>query len=275
MRYYNSNSYFYPKVKTENVKINYIVDYTPEEYKSTYKYRTIEGRPSDAFYFKPPHNNSREKHRINYRNTDTYLYPGKNEIIKEIHKTKDEPYYFNESGIIREKRNYILYENKNWSENVKYPYVEYEKIDLPPPPPKPKPKPKPKKIFEKSVEVIKEEVEREEDRKKKLFKSNFIRTKENNKNKFKYKKKKYDGENRNYIKESDNIISIYDFKNVKNEIGTKDDILHFGEGDNETTKIKKLTEKKKINADNFTETLTSRKEYKLHKTSTVMAPIKK
>ena len=272
MRYYNSNSYFYPKVRTENVKINYIVDYTPEEYKSKYQYRTIEGRPSDAFYFKPSHGNSKEKHKINY---NTYLYPGKNEIIKEIHKTKNEPYYFNESGIIREKRNYILYENKNWSENVKHPIVEYEKIELPPPPPKPKPKPKPKKIFEKSVEVIKEEIEREEDRKKKLYKSNFIRTKENNKNKFKYKKKKYDGENRNYIKESDNIISIYDFKNVKNEIGTKDDILHFGEGDNETTKIKKLTEKKKINADDYTETLTSRKEYKLHKTSTVMAPIKK
>ena len=134
-----------------------------------------------------------------------------------------------------------------------------------------------KKIYDKSVEAIKEEIEREEDRKKKLYKSNFIRTKENNKNKktLKYKNKKYYGEKRNYIKESDNIISIYDFKNVKNEIGTKDDILHFGEGDNETTKIKKLTEKKKINADDYTETLTSRKEYKLHKTSTVIAPLKK
>jgi hypothetical protein len=274
MRYYNSNSYFYPKVRTENVKIKYIVDYTPEEYKSKYQYRTIDGRPSDAFYFKPSHGNSREKHKINY---NTYLYPGKNEIIKEIHKTKNEPYYFNESGIIREKRNYILYENKNWSENVKHPIVEYEKIELPPPPPKPKPKPKPKKIFEKSVEVIKEEIEREEDRKKKLYKSNFIRTKENNKNKktLKYKNKKYYGEKRNYIKESDNIISIYDFKNVNNEIGTKNNILDYDDEDNETTKIKKLTEKKKINADNYTETLTSRKEYKLHKTSTVIAPLKK
>ena len=53
MSYYNSNTYFYPRIRTKNIKINHIVDYTPEELKSAYKYKNIEGRPSDAFYFKP------------------------------------------------------------------------------------------------------------------------------------------------------------------------------------------------------------------------------
>ena len=273
MSYYNSNSYFYPRVRTGNLKINHIVDFTPEEYKSTYQYRTIDGRPSDAFYFKPSHGNSREKHKINYSNTETYYYPGQNRIINEIHKTYNQPYVFNENGIIREKSNYILYENKNWTENVKYPFVEYEEIYIPPPPPKPKPKPKPKKIYEKSVEVIKEQIEREEDRKKKFLKSNYIRTKEKNKNKklFKYKGKKNFGEKNNYIKESDNIISIYDCKNLSDDLGIED----VDEGNNEIKKIKKLTEKKKINEDDHIETLTTKKEYKLHKTSTVNVPVKK
>ena len=269
MSYYNSNSYFYPRVKTRNVKINHIVDYIPEECKSTYQYRTIEGRPSDIFYFKPSHGNSKEKKYKTYKNTDTCLYPGYNE-----------PYVFNENGIIREKRNYILYENKNWTENVNYPVVEYEQIELPPPPKlKPKPKPKSKKIFEKKVQVIKEEIEREEDSKKKFMKSNYIRARDNIKNKksIKYNGKKYKGEKRNYIKESDNIVSIYDFKNIgKNtEIGERALDNEDSEGDNEFTQIKKITEKKKMNEDDYTETLTTKKEYKLHKTSTVTMPVKK
>ena len=267
MSYYNSNSYFYPRVKTRNVKINHIVDYTPEEYKSTYQYRTIEGRPSDTFYFKPSHGNSKEKKYKTYKNSDTCLYPGYNE-----------PYVFNENGIIREKRNYILYENKNWTENVNYPVVEYEQIELPPPP-KPKPKPKPKKIFEKKVQVIKEEIEREEDSKKRFMKSNYIRARDNIKNKksIKYNGKKYKGEKRNYIKESDNIVSIYDFKNIGRNTEYKERALdnEESEGDNEFTKIKKITEKKKMNEDDYTETLTTKKEYKLHKTSTVTMPVKK
>ena len=130
MNYYNSNSYFYPRTRNGNLKINHIVDFTPDEYKSTYQYRTIDGRPSDAFYFKPTHGNSTEKKYKKYGNLD-------------IHTRYNEPLTFNENGIIREKNNYILYENKNWTENVQYPIVEYEKIELPPPP-KPKPKPKPK-----------------------------------------------------------------------------------------------------------------------------------
>ena len=140
MSYYNSNTYFYPRIRTKNIKINHIVDYTPEECKSTYKYRTIEGRPSDAFYFKPSSRNSKEKNKIKYGNT----------YINEINKTYNEPYKFNENGIIRETRNYILYENKNWTENIQYPIIEYDKIELPPPPTKPKKKPKIKKYLKKS-----------------------------------------------------------------------------------------------------------------------------
>jgi len=264
MSYYNSNTYFYPRIRTKNIKINHIVDYTPEECKSTYKYRTIEGCPIDAFYFKPSSRNSKEKNKRKYGN------------INEINKTYNEPYKFNENGIIRETRNYTLYENKNWTENIQYPVVEYDKIELPPPlPPKPKPKPKPKKIFEKKVEVIKEEIEREEDRKKKYMKSNFIREREYNRNKkkLKYKGKTYIGGKRQYIKESDNIISIYDCKKIgienMNLLDNNDD------NNNEIKKIKKLTEKKKTNENDYKETLTTKKEYKLHKTSTITMPIKK
>ena len=157
MSYYNSNSYFYPRVRKGNIKINHIVDFTPDEYKSTYKFRTRDGRPSDAFYFKPSHGNSKEKKQYKYNS--------------DVHIRYNEPLVFNENGIIREKDNYILYENKNWTENIEYPVIEYEKIELPPPPkPKPKQKIKPKKIFEKKVQVIKEEIEREEDKKKKYMK---------------------------------------------------------------------------------------------------------
>ena len=196
-----------------------------------------------------------------------------------MHIRYNEPLVFNENGIIREKDNYILYENKNWTENIEYPVIEYEKIELPPPPkPKPKQKIKPKKIFEKKVQVIKEEIEREEDKKKKYMKSNFIRERDNIKNKkrIKYKGKIYKGE-RKYLRESDNIVSIYDFKNIKDEkeIENRDIYLENRNADNEITKIKKITEKKKINENDYTDTLTTRKEYKLHKTSTISVPIKK
>ena len=267
MSYYNSNSYFYPRVRKGNIKINHIVDFTPDEYKSVYQFRTIDGRPSDAFYFKPSHGISKEKKQYKYRNAD-------------MHMTYNEPLVFNENGIIREKNNYILYENKNWTENIMYPIVEYEKIELPPPPKiKPKPKAKPKKIFEKKVQVIKEEIEREEDIKKKYMKSNFIRERDNinNKKKIKYKGKIYKGEKRNYLRESDNIVSIYDFKNLKDETGIENRGVFFENqlGDNEVTKIKKLTEKKKINENDYSDTLTTKKEYKFHKTSTISMPIKK
>lgn len=261
MSYYNSNSYFYPRVRKGNIKINHIVDFTPDEYKSTYKFRTRDGRPSDVFYFKPSHGNSKEKKQYKYNS--------------DVHIRYNEPLVFNENGIIREKDNYILYENKNWTENIEYPVIEYEKIELPPPPkPKPKQKIKPKKIFEKKVQVIKEEIEREEDKKKKYMKSNFIRERDNIKNKkrIKYKGKIYKGE-RKYLRESDNIVSIYDFKNIKDEKEIENRDIY--NADNEITKIKKITEKKKINENDYTDTLTTRKEYKLHKTSTISVPIKK
>ena len=111
------------------------------------------------------------------------------------------------------------------------------------------------------------------------MKSNFIRERDNikNKKKIKYKGKVYKGENRNYLRDSDNIVSIYDFKNIKEEEGieNRDIYLQNQNGDNEITKIKKLTKKKKINENDYTDTLTTRKEYKLHKTSTISVPIKK
>ena len=165
---------------------------------------------------------------------------------------------------------------KIWTENIQYPVVEYDKIELPPPlPPKPKPKPKPKKIFEKKVQVIKEEIEREEDRKKKYMKSNFIREREYNRNKkkLKYKGKTYIGGKRQYIKESDNIISIYDCKKIG--IENMNLLDNNDNNNNEIKKIKKLTEKKKTNENDYKETLTTKKEYKLHKTSTITMPIKK
>ena len=281
MENYNSksNTYYYPRTRRGNIKINHIVDFTPDKYKSTYHFRTIDGRPSDAFYFKPSGNSKEKKmSKYNYKNSEAYIFPGNNgnQLIKEIHKTVYEPHKFNENGIIREKRNYTLYENKNWTENISYPIVEYEKIDLPPPPAKPKPKPKPKKIYEKSVEIFKEEIEREEDRNKKYLKSNFIRTRDGIKSKkFKYKgmykckadKKNY---NYNYMRNSDNIITIYDCKNVDNN-----NTLNNEGGENEIKKIKKLTEKKQINDNNYTDTITTKKEYKFHKTSTITVPIKK
>ena len=274
MSYYNSdiksrnNTYYYPRMRTQNLKINHIVDFTPEECKSTYQFRMRDGRPSDTFYFKPTHSNSKEKKIFNY---ESYQTKYGNEAIREIHNTVYEPHKFNENGILREKDNYILYENKNWTENVAYPVVEYEKIELPLPPPPPKPKPKPKKILEKSVEVFREEIEREEDRKKNYLKSKFIRINDAIKNKkFKYKGKKYNGNKKNYYtKKGDNIISIYDCKNEDNKVNKN------FEGDNEITKIKKLTEKKQINDKNYTDTIMSKKEYKLHKTSTITVPVKK
>ena len=107
------------------------------------------------------------------------------------------------------------------------------------------------------------------------MKSNFIREREYNRNKkkLKYKGKTYIGGKRQYIKESDNIISIYDCKKIGieniNLLDNNDD------NNNEIKKIKKLTEKKKTNENDYKETLTTKKEYKLHKTSTITMPIKK
>ena len=88
----------YPvKIKTKKKKIRHIVDNTPEECKSIYFSRMIDGRPSDVFYFHPPLS-------IKYgQSNKSYIIPGSNgEIIKEIHKSNYTPQKFNEKGIIRE-----------------------------------------------------------------------------------------------------------------------------------------------------------------------------
>jgi hypothetical protein len=101
------------------------------------------------------------------------------------------------------------------------------------------------------------------------MKSNFIRERvyNRNKKKLKYKGKTYKGDKRQYIKESDNIISIYDCQ----KIGIENMNLLDNNDDNK----KKSTEKKKINENDYKETLTTKKEYKLYKTSTITMPIKK
>ena len=107
------------------------------------------------------------------------------------------------------------------------------------------------------------------------MKSNFIRERDYNRNKkkLKYKGKTYEGDKRQYIKESDNIISIYDCKKIG--IENMNLLDNNDNNNNEIKKIKKLTEKKKTNENDYKETLTTKKEYKLHKTSTITMPIKK
>lgn len=291
MDYY---SYSYPaRVKTATKKIRHIVDTTPEKYKSTYNSRIVGGRESDQFIFTPTINISKRKMDYERQLTKSYLYPDSDGtgMIREIHTDIYEPQKFNENGIIRERDNYLLYENKNWTENIRYPIVEYEKINIPKPKPmpipkpkpkpksKPKPKPKPEPIIEKEVEVINEEIERDEEKKKKLLKSNYIRKRDKLKNK-KYKFKKINYDNRNFIRKldnnyenEDNIVNIYD-----GHSGNDDNNNDSGdnEEDNglEIKKIKKLTEQKKITGE-YNDLITTKKEYKLHKTSKIVSPINK
>ena len=320
-------TYTYPKnIKNETKKIHHIVDDTPEIYKSTYQSRYLDGRPSDIFYFMPTMNIP--KYEIDYQHqmSKSFIVPGEDgEIVKEIHKTDYSPHKFNENGIIREKYNYTLYENKNWTENLKIPYVEYEKIKVPKPKPKPMPaqKPKPKKMpsskpklvplpkpkpmplpkpktislpkpkpkpkpkikpppkIEKEFEIVNEEIEREDEKKKKYLKSNYIRKSDNiKKKKFKYKKKNYEkrnlfGKEDNYEYE-ENYIFNYDNKNKNgNENENEyDNDYYDGEGEgSEIKKIRKITEQTKINGE-FSDLITTKKEYKLHKTSKIKTPIK-
>ena len=112
--------------------MHHIDDNTQEIYKSTYQSRYLDGRPSDIFYFMPTINIPKNEMDYQHKISKSYIFPGEDgELVKEIHKTAYSPQKFNENGIIREKYNYTLYENKNWTENIKYPYVEYEKIKVP------------------------------------------------------------------------------------------------------------------------------------------------
>ena len=266
------------RVKTKTMKIHHIVDKIPIENRSTYYPRIVNGRPIDAFYFSPPKDELKYQHQA----SRSFIIPGTNgEAIREIHTTVYSPQKFNENGIIREKCNYILYENKNWTENIGYPIVEYEKIKIPKPKPKAKPKPKPmptpKPKIEKEFEIVNEEIEREEDREKINLKSNYIRKSDKIKNKkYKFKKSNYD--KRNYIKEKDNnyenedIINIYDFHN-NNDKENDNDNDNDDKG-SEIKKIKKITEQKKIIGE-FNDIITTKKEYKLHKTSMIKVPVEK
>jgi hypothetical protein len=49
------------------------------------------------------------------------------EEVHKTYKTLNETQKFNQSGIIKESFNHILYENKNWTQKKKYPVIEIEK----------------------------------------------------------------------------------------------------------------------------------------------------
>ena len=318
MDYYSYNSYVYPKsVRMQTKKIHHIVDYTPEKYKSTYVQRMIGNRKSDAFYFKPTSNIPKSEIDYEYQINKSQIIPGnsKRGAVYEIHGTISEPQKFNEHGILREKYNYLLYENKNWTENIKYPVIDYQKIEeeklakqrlrakakspTPPPPapvrtPTPPPAPKiikkkkeiqkeiKKEVIREKVEVVKEEVERDEDKKKKYMKANFIRKRDKLKNK-KYKFKKINFDNNKYVRKSENNFYenenvIYDSKNEANYINNNNINHDFAEddenGDSEIKRITKIMEKKKIN-DDFIDKYTTKKKYTLSKTSKIVVPKEK
>ena len=260
----------YPsKIKTKTQKIHHIVDNDPVEFKSSYCPKLLDGRPTDAFYFKPP-----EDYKYKRQECNTYIVPGidGDEKVREIHTTFYTPQKFNENGVIREKCNYLLYENKNWTENIGHPFVEYETIKIP----KPKPKPKPEPKIEKETEIINEEIEREENIQKKKLKSNYIRKSDKIKNR-KYKFKKINYDKSNYIRKKDmsyenedNIVNIYDIHNNTDNNDKNKEYDNEDKG-SEIKKIKKMTEQKKIIGE-FNDIITTKKEYKMHKTSVIKVP---
>ena len=92
------------------------------EYSQYYR-SSNKGRTTDIFISKTPVHHApyiTQKNEV-YEGVDEFHRPGK------VHKTLkniSQPQKFNESGIIRETRNYTLYENKNWTEMNKKPIVE-------------------------------------------------------------------------------------------------------------------------------------------------------
>ena len=61
-------------------------------------------------------------------NINTNTNPNANkEEVRRTYKTLNETQKFNQSGIIKESFNHILYENKNWTQKKKYPVIEIEK----------------------------------------------------------------------------------------------------------------------------------------------------
>ena len=56
-----------------------------------------------------------------------------NSGVSKSYKTIDETQKFNQSGIIKERHHYILYQNRNWTEKKKIPIVEVKKVQKPQP----------------------------------------------------------------------------------------------------------------------------------------------
>lgn len=74
-------------------------------------------------------NNIQVKTNINTianSNPNANTYTNKDEV-RRTYKTFNETQKFNQSGIVKESFNHILYENKNWTQKKKYPVIEIEK----------------------------------------------------------------------------------------------------------------------------------------------------
>jgi len=243
---YSYNDYYYPQQIQPYTKNNYtnIQEAQEEKYISTYIAKKNAGRPIDSFYFQPT-KNLPEKNFINSRKNNKYI----------------EPNHFNESGILRETYNYTLYENKNWKQYPEYEekMVQAEIIEEPP-----------------EIEIINEEIEL--NAKKKYMKSKFVR-KIDKINKIKKKKFKYKQINtdNNFIRDSDNgIHNIYYFKNGYNK-GSSGNYDEFNNGkpheESEIKQVRQVTSKKKI-SDKFHDKFTTKKEYKVFKSSKIQVPKK-
>ena len=111
------------------------------------------------------------------------------------------------------------------------------------------------------LERKKEEIENEEEKKKKLLKSNYIRKNDKIKNKkFKFKRIKIDKKN---------LFGPYDNSNeYENNIYVSQEYIPKEDNNknkgSEVTKIKKMTEQKKVNGE-FNDLYTTKKQYKLTK----------
>lgn len=115
------------------------------------RYADIKPRPRTTYYpdstpvNAPARPSSRPKEIYRTRDYESYVIkrdPNRlNSItrtfspneVKRTYKTFNETQKFNQSGIIKERHNYILFQNRNWTEKKKYPVVEIEKEQPPEP----------------------------------------------------------------------------------------------------------------------------------------------
>lgn len=144
------------------------------------------------------------------------------EEIRRSFKTFNETQKFNQSGIVKESFNHILYENKNWTQKRKYPVIEIEKEQALTPI---------KPI--KSVEKLKTVKKVQKVKKEREFSPNFIRKRDKPR-----RKKKI-------------ILKVYDYdENNVNEYNNEELVNgnNFSENENvvEETVVKKIIRKEEL-----------------------------